>query len=222
MSVFSRSTIYALAMLAIGACVFLPGAGFAGQEQERVVDELEVPLAPVRIVGLKTKKKGEVKFRKRFAEGDDWIGGLTILVQNTSGKTVTTLAINATYRRPDEPESSEPSTHTFVHTYHFGPDPFFPEYALRDTTKVIKPDETVELEELAENYQAIKAALRQLKYPASVKRVELMIHTIGFEDGTIWSGGSWFYRDPDNPGKVIKGRPEQGRARNGSANFFYA
>jgi hypothetical protein len=222
MTLISRTITRAVATLLAGAGLSLPCAGFAGQEPDRVVDQFTAPGEPVAIVGLKTKKKGEVKFRKRFAEDDDWIGGLTIVVKNNSGKTVSALAIDATYRRPEEQESSRPAPDTLAYTYHYGPNPFFPEYALRDKTRVIRPGETAELNIPDENYQAIKDSLRQLRYPASVKRVELMIHTVGFEDGTIWSGGSWFYRDPDNPARIIRGEPEQGRARNGPAKFFFA
>lgn len=220
MPLISRIITRAVAVLLTGAGLSLPCAGLAGQEQDRVVDQFAAPGEPVAIVGLKTKKGGEVKFRRRFTEDDDWIGGLTIVVKNNSGKTVSALAVDATYRRPDEQESSKPAPDTLAYTYHYGPNPFFPEYALRDRTRVIRPGESAELLISDENFQAIKDSLKQLKYPAGVKRVELMIHTVGFEDGTIWSGGSWFYRDPDNPARILRGEPEQARGKKALQSFF--
>jgi len=160
---------------------------------------MTLPGQPLVIVGMKNKKNSNIKFKSKFADDDEWFSGFTISVQNISAKTVNSIVIEAILRRPDEPESSRPSPMTYYHQFHFGPDPFFPEYALRDKTKVIKPGETVNLNLSDSDYEDIKRALKQLKYPASLKRVELMIHTVGFEDGTIWSGGSWFYRDPDDP-----------------------
>jgi hypothetical protein len=202
MARFSRSIICTAAILAFGASISLTGIGFAGQEPDRMVDKATLPGEPVRITGMKTRNKGEIKFRKQFAAGDEWVGGFTILVQNISGKTITTLAIDAIFHRPDNQSSRE--NPAFVYTFNFGPNPFFPEYSLRDKSKVIKPGETVELSLPDEDYEFIKNALKQMKYPASVKRVELMIHTVGFEDGTVWSGGSRFYRDPNDPDKLIK------------------
>ncbi|HJQ34442.1 MAG TPA: hypothetical protein VJ866_19840 [Pyrinomonadaceae bacterium] len=217
---FSRSTVYVLVIVAIGAWMLQAGTGFAGQNQDRVVDKATLTGEPIRIAGMKTKKKGEIKFGGKFVEDDDWVEGFTILVHNISGKTITALAVDATFHRPDGKSSRE--TPPFSYTFHFGPNPLFPEYSLRDKTKIIKPGETVELSLPDEDYEGIKGALKQLNYPGSVKRVELMIHTVGFEDGTVWSGGSWFYRDPDNPDKLIREKRPQGRAQNRSADFFSA
>ena len=207
-------------ILALGADMFSSNANSANQEQDRVVDKMTLPGEPVMIVAMKNKKKRDIKFKGKFADDDDWFSGFTISVQNISTKTINSMVIEAVFRRPDEPESSKPSPLTYYHQFHFGPDPFFPEYTLRDKTKIIKPGETVDLNLSDSDYEDIKKALKEIKYPMGVERVELMIHTVGFEDGTIWSGGSWFYRDPDDLNKIIREKKPQGRAQNRSADFF--
>jgi hypothetical protein len=46
--------------------------------------------------------------------------------------------------------------------------------------------------------------LTDLKYPAAIKEVILRVRTVGFDDGTVWSSGSTFRRDPNNSGKWIR------------------
>lgn len=180
----------------------------APQQQDRVVDKLSFRREPVKIKQIKTKHR-KAQIGETFAEDDQWLEGFTVTVDNNSGKTITSLRVDLTFLRPPNHEAArEPA---FSHSLRFNPDPFFPEYGLRDKSKSMKPGESIDLSLPGEEYQQIKVFLRELKYPQSIERIELTVVTVGFEDGTIWHAGTIFYRDPDEPGKFIKERPRAER-----------
>lgn len=196
-----------------------PTAKSANQEreQERAVDKATLPREPVRITGLKNKKK-KFKFREKFQDDDEWVSGFTVTILNNSKKNITYLNVNLTFTRPENDETSAEPPLTY--DLRFNPDPFFPEYALRDKSKVIKPGETFELVLPDEDYGHLKRILKEVKYPAGAKKIELMIRRVGFEDGTVWSGGSVFHPDPNKPGKFIREESPLGRARDRPADSY--
>jgi len=218
MSSISRLTLVVTFLVAIILLtVLLPAGSLAIQDQDRIINYQSFSNEPVEITAVKAKK-GVVKMGEKFADDNDWWKNFTVTVHNNSGKTITSLSIDVTFVRPQSHATSQEPP--FFHTLHFGPSPFFPEYALRDRGKVVKPDGIIDLVLLDENYEHIERFLRELKYPASIKKVELLIHTVGFEDGTAWSGGTWFYRDPNKPDELIPEERSPGRARNRSAFFW--
>ena len=189
----------------------------ANKQEDRIVKKDTLPKEPVKIVELKNKKK-KFKFDEEFNDEGNWLDGFTIKVLNNSGKTITYLNISLTFTRPENHKTSnEPP---LLYELRFNPDPFFPEYALRDKSKVIKPGETFELVLPDEEYEHIRRFLKELGYPDNVKKVELMIRRVGFEDGTVWSGGSIFHPDPNKPGKFIREKSSLSRVRDRPADFF--
>ena len=87
---------------------------------------------------------------------------------------------------------------------HFGPSPSGPEYSRRDPAKFIQVSKTAKLSLSAENYKSLKHDLAQQGYPNSIKRVELEITEVGFEDGSVIRSGKLFLPDPKNPGDPTK------------------
>jgi hypothetical protein len=66
--------------------MFLP-VSLSAQVQERMVDKSSWRNEPVKVVKLKTKVK-VVKLGEKFPEGDDWLYGLAVRVQNVSDKPI--------------------------------------------------------------------------------------------------------------------------------------
>ena len=82
-----------------------------------------------------------------------------------------------------------------------------PEYNDRDPNKVVKAAETVELGVSPEDYELIKTAFEETGYPAKIKRVELVVREVGFEDGSVLYSGTFWSQDPahpDDPTKKIR------------------
>ena len=55
----------------------------------------------------------------------------------------------------------------------------------RDPSKVIKAGKSVELRLSPENYKILNRYLEQTGFPKSIKRVELEMKEVGFEDGSM-------------------------------------
>ena len=77
------------------------------------------------------------------------------------------------------------------------------------------PDETVDL--TLTDYDGMMEFLKQTNYRASIKDLELEISMVIFDDGTKWSGGRLYRRDPNNPdGWILLPRPQSKAPNNGT------
>lgn len=170
-----------------------------GQQQDRMVVRKPWPVEPVRVVAVKTKKKEDIEIARAFAEDDDWLDGFTVTVANNYDKTVTALTIEMVFRR--EPGDTRPP---FAYPLHFGPSPIGPEYIYRDPKKVIEVGKTADLRLSPEKYISLKRYLEKTGYPNSIKRVELVIRAVGFEDGSMLDAGTFYLQDPANPNDPTK------------------
>ena len=105
---------------------------------------------------------------------------------------------------PREPGDTRPPV---AQPLHFGPSPLGPEYIYRDTSKVIKAGKAFDLQISPENYKSMKRFLQRVGYPNSIKRVELEIIEVGFEDGSVLISGMLYLQDPANPSDPTKKIP---------------
>jgi len=169
------------------------------QQQDRIVVKKPWPAEPVRIVAVKTKKKASIEIGRAFNEDDDWLEGFTVTVVNNYDKTVTAMEIEMVFRR--EPGDTRPP---FAYPLHFGPSPDRPEYIHRDPMKVIKEGKSADLRLSPENYASVKRYLEQTGYFNGIKRVELVIRAVGFEDGSMLHTGTFYLQDPANPNDPTK------------------
>jgi hypothetical protein len=90
---------------------------------------------------------------------------------------------------------------------NFGPHPLRPEYLQRNPNKVIKVGETADLHLSPQDYIYLKRALQQTGFPVGIRRVELQISDVGFEDGSLLHRGTFFVPDPNNPNDPTKKIP---------------
>lgn len=168
-------------------------------QRERTVVRKPWRVEPVKVVAAKTKKKANIEIGKTFDDDDDWLEGFTITVINNSVKIVTALTIEMVF--PREPGDTR---RKFIQPIHFGPSPSGPEYVYRNPNKVIKVGKTGDLQIEPENYKSMRGFLQKLGYPNSIKRVELVIREVGFEDGSMLHTGTWYVQDPSNPNDPTK------------------
>jgi hypothetical protein len=159
-------------------------------------------MEPVKIVGVKTKNKGSVEIDRPFSEDDDWFEGLMFTVANNSNKTVTALIVAIIFRR-EEADSRPP----FAYNLRFGPSPDIPEYLDRDPNKVITVGKTLDLQLSSEDYQLVNRSLEQIGYSGGIKRIELKIREVGFEDGSMIRSGQLYLQDPNYPNDPTKKIP---------------
>ena len=172
------------------------------QQQARLVAEKPWRVEPVKIVGVKTKNKEHIEIGRAFDEDDDWLDGFTITVANNYDKTITAMTINMVFRR--EAGDTRPPV---AKELHFGPSPIAREYLNRDPNKVIRVGKTGDLYLSPHNYQILKRNFEQTGYPVSIRRVELVITEVGFEDGSLFDSGTFYIQDPANPNDPTKKIP---------------
>lgn len=179
--------------------VWLANSVAKSLQQDRIVMRKPWPVEPVKVVAVKTKKKENIEIARTFDEDDDWLDGFTVTVINNYDKTVTAMEIEMVFRR--EPGDTRPP---LAYSLHFGPSPTGPEYIYRDPNKVIKVGKTAEFSLSPANYKSLKRDFEQTGYPNSIKRVELVIREVGFEDGSVLQTGTFYLQDPAYPNDTTK------------------
>ena len=198
----ARATLITLVGVTIVLAAWLADSRANSQQPDRIVVRKPWPTEPVKVVAVNTKNKANVEIGKAFEEDDDWLDGFTVKVVNNYHKTITVMMISMVFRR--DPGDIRPP---FGWELHFGPSAWTPEYKDRDPNKVVKAGETVELGVSPEDYNLIKAAFEETGYPTKIKRVELVVREVGFEDGSLFYGGTFWSQDPahpDDPTKKIR------------------
>jgi hypothetical protein len=196
---FLRFTLMLLVAVPLLLTGTFAASGAFVNEKVRIVARRPWPNEPVKVVGVKTKNKGDVELGKSFEDEDDWLDGLALTISNGHDKTVTALNISLVFRR--EPGDTRPP---FGYSLRYGPSPRSADYVYRDPNKVIKPGETLELRITPENYQSIQHGLAQTGYTSSVIRVEAEVKEVGFEDGSMLYSGMLYVQDPDYPNDPTK------------------
>jgi len=151
------------------------------------------------VVGVKTKKKESIEIGKLFDDDNDWLDGFTLTILNTSDKTITAMTISMIFRR--EPGDTRPP---LAEELHFGPIAMSPQYIYRDRTKVIKPGEIAHISLTPEDYNALKVLFERTGYKSEIKRVELQVREVGFEDGSVFDTGTIWLQDPRHPNDPTK------------------
>jgi hypothetical protein len=163
------------------------------QSKERIIRTKPWPVEPVKVVAAKNKKKANIEIAQPFDDDEDWLDGFTVTVINNSGKIVTAMNVELTFRR--EPGDTRVPV---GQPLHFGPSPIVPAYVNRDRTKVIKIGKTAELKLNPEDYESMKDRLNRHGY-SSIRQVDIVVREVGFEDGSVLLSGTYYLQDPANP-----------------------
>lgn len=195
----------AYVILAVAGLHLATGVGpdaAALPQRERTVVRKPWRVEPVKVVAVKNKKKANIEIDKTFDDDDDWLDGFTVTVVNKYDKTVTAMSIDMVFRR--DPGDTRPP---LAWPLEFGPNPLSPEYLQRNPNKVIKVGETADLHLTPESYSYLKKALQQTGFPVNIKRLELVIRDVGFEDGSVLHSGTIFVQDPKSPSDPAKKIP---------------
>lgn len=171
--------------------------GIAPQEQDRMIEKQSFSNEPVKIIIVRTKKD-MVKPGEKFKDETDWLKGLKITVENTSDKPVTYVRVGLSFPRPENHETSKEKP--YGESLEYGVNPFASEgVEVFNQVQAIAPGKHIELTMPDESYAGTKALLKELKFPEHIKRVIILVETVGFEDGTAWNGGQFWRRDPASP-----------------------
>ena len=210
MKTSARVTLITLIGLSLIFPMWLADGTARSQQPDRIVIKKPWPNEPVKIVGVKTRRKGNLEIGKSFVADDDWLDGFTVTVHNNYYKTVTAMTISIVFgREPGDTRSP------LAWNLHLGPSPIRREYKDRDPNNVIKSRNNAELSLSPQDYLTLKRDFAETGY-RTIKRVELVIREVGFEDGGMLYSGTFYSQDPaypDDPTRKLK-VPELPTAQN--------
>jgi hypothetical protein len=144
----------------------------AAPPQKRIINRLSRPNEPVQIVSIKVKNR-PVEFGKAFAGRNDWLGGLKLVIKNTSAKSVSWARVALNFRREKSSSMSD------VVTYGIGR---WDIDKLRGGAPPLKPGETAEVSYPLEQYQSIREILDGMGYPRSIAEIEVSVDQVIFVD----------------------------------------
>lgn len=197
-------------------------SGQQGNQRERLIDtQGSWPECPIKIASVGTAKR-KVVLGKPFQDDDDWMKGLTVRVLNSSGKALTHIEVMITFDRPAD-QAAQPRADWDLsygaNPFHFKLDENIPP----PLDPLIQPGAIQTLELSDSEYGFMRAFLWDLKFPASIEKIHVVVYTIGFADGTAW-GGQMYKRDRGSKGgwKSIEKPKSSGRNRAVSSRFMLA
>jgi hypothetical protein len=197
-----KSTILASVLLV--ACL----VGIAGQTQaqitngrERIVEQVWRRPTPFKVKNIKTKK-GEFLLGQKLVDEDDWFKGLSVVLENVSGKTV--IYVGAGFLFPGRSKESGKSLPLYK-SLMYGHHPNAPEAATLNTKPLeLRPGETFVVTLSNADYDEVTAILKQLEYPQSIRAIKFNLMEVYFSDGTGWAGGSWLDHYPQERNSNIR------------------
>lgn len=176
-------------------------SGQVGEEKDRIIEVPSFSNEPVKISELKAKGR-EVRAGEKFKDSNDWFKGLTIKIRNTSDKPVKYVSVLVSFPRPKE--QKEAGRLPFGEQLTYGFSPVDREAAAGSSpTPSIPPGESIELVLSEKHFDEYTGVLKRLAFPDGVKRIELTLQEVGFDDGLLWSGGKFWRRDPNNHDKYV-------------------
>lgn len=151
---------------------------------------------PVEFTLVKTKKR-DVQPGKAFEDADnDWLKGFTVRAQNTSQRTITYIDVTFSFERTKGDANSDQPR--LIDTLIYGSMSNTPNQAK------LRPGESADLVLSDSRLDVLKQILAQTGYPASIRHIKFFLGQVIFEDGTMWSLGHWYQRDPKNAEKWIE------------------
>jgi len=210
MSPLLRLILPAVFPLVLITSIFLQASsGQAGEEQDRSIEAPSFSNEPVKISELKAKGRG-VRAGEKFKDSDDWFKGLAIKIRNTSDKPVKYVSVLITFPRPKEQKESGRLPFGDRITYGVGPvDPEVPTGS--GPAPSIPPGESIELVLSEKHFDEYVTVLRRLAFPDAIKRMEVAVQEVEFEDGLLWSGGEFRRRDPNDRDKYVPASNGEGK-----------
>lgn len=158
--------------------------------KERAVNKAFAPPSePVEFAGLKVKEKA-ARLGDKFEGEGDWLRGVAFSIKNRADRPIVWARLDVTF-----PETAATGP-VMLHQIFLGRRPDLPQTAAAAPLRLM-PKETLEVS-LAPEYDRIKRLI-ELRHASVelVHEVDLRLGEVLYEDGTLWSGGQLFKRNPD-------------------------
>lgn len=164
--------------------------------EDKIIKHFQDPTRPVEIIDVKVKGKA-IKLNEKINEdADDWLDDMSLTVKNISDKTITYIQLDL-----DFPETKSTGTlMRFILRYGKNPRALFTTNPLEP----LLPNQTATFHLSDQTLAGLKKFMETRQPLNRLKKVDLMLEQVFFEDGTWWFAGSLFRPDPNNPKKYIR------------------
>lgn len=177
-------------------------------KEDRVVEKLSRKPAPLKINTIATKK-GKFSLGEKFLDEENWFEELSVVLKNTSGKTIT--YVEGGFLFPRENSVSE-NTRPFYKIFSYGRHPKAPVNSnLKIQSLALKPGDDITVTLSDSDYAEIMSLLKKLKYNHSIKAIKFNLSEIYFDDGTAWVAGTEFNRVPEHTEEEIRNQESLGK-----------
>lgn len=181
-----------LCFTALALVLLCTTAAFATPARKRTVSKLSRPNEPVELIAIRVKGK-PVAFEKAFAGKDDWLGGLTLVIKNTSAKAVDWVRVALKF-----PKGKDAGYLVDFVAYGIGRSDI---EKFRGGGAPLKPGETAEVTYPCDQYQSLRANLDGMDYPKSITLLQVSVDKVSFEGEheVMWIQGEICKEDYHSP-----------------------
>ncbi|HEX8565775.1 MAG TPA: hypothetical protein VF648_08895 [Pyrinomonadaceae bacterium] len=163
------------------------------QEQEKIVKLAYSHKPIIKISELKVSGKAR-KFDESFSEDGDWLRDFSFKLENKSGKRIVYLQVNVNF--PETRATGNMMSFPIV----FGQFPDIDNQS-KHPPLLLNQDNALEVS-LNKEYDKLAKFINARSPIEFMRKVELEIGFVVFDDKTAWSG-SYLRQDPNNPRRYI-------------------
>ena len=135
------------------------------------------------------------EFNEEFDEADDWTRRLSFEIDSVAPKPITFVQINLKF--PDTVSTGN----IMVYHIHVGNRPGVSQ-VVSENPLYLKPGDKMKID-VANDYNQLEKFIRARHSMKDIRKVELEVGFIVFEDGTAWAAGDFLKPDPHNPRRYI-------------------
>jgi hypothetical protein len=164
------------------------------QGRGKVIGKMFTRNSVVEFEQIKVSGK-PVKFDEAFDGSDEWLPTVLLSVKNISNKSIVYLSVDVNF-----PETrSLRAMMSYPIELGQKPESKFP---TRNAPMVLLPGDTLEIQ-LQDHYPKIKTFVEKQWTIKDIRKAELEIGFVIFDDRTAWAAGNFYRQDPTNPGHYI-------------------
>lgn len=189
---YMNATVIALSLIISALALAKSNVLAFLQDPERIILQARPhEKDPVEISNILVGEKA-VRFGEKFNSGETWLKGVTFKVTNKYTKPITYVQINI-----DFPEVLHNGI-MMQHQMFLGRHPVF-DKPVNSKPLRIPPGESLKAS-LDQEYEAIEKVITAIDSSkvGLINKITIRLSEVGFEDGTIYSGGDLYRRNPDS------------------------
>jgi hypothetical protein len=199
-NVFDNKKLFVVLFTVLASALYFGANYWAfAQNRDKIVEKRRDFKPPADIISVKSEI-GLIETDKKFSADAEWFKGLTVVVRNDSEKPMTYISVKIQFPHPNKQDGLD-----FVVPIGYGESPLPSRGGkfLDNVSALIMPGDTIALKLSDDDYVNVRTLLNEQGYPSIIKKIEVYVATIGFEDGSIWMGDKFYKLDKNNPGKLI-------------------